>query len=220
MTPFEQEMVRQGLDNLWIQFFIAIGAFLVAALAIWGDTLKNHFFEPKLEVSVQLEPPYCQRLPLGTWFRLKVENVSRTAAQNVEPWIVELRRGSKGNSIQHNLVPIPLKWTHTEKSVAASINPSFHRYCDFGALNRTYGELTPFTENPEAMKFHLLTDPELSDSSAQLGASAYYVRLSVTASNSKSRYFYFCFEVPHYFPPTEEEALKAVNLRSVKSWNT
>jgi len=220
MTPFEQEMVRQGLDNLWIQFFIAVGAFLVAALAIWGDSLKSYFFAPKLEVSVQLQSPYCQRMPAGTWFRVKVENVSRTAAQNVELWIVELRRGSKSNSLQLDLVPIPLKWTHTGKSVAASINPSFHRYCDFGTLIHRAGGSPPYTENAQAMEFHLLTEPMPSDGSTKLGASAYHVRLAVTASNSKSRYFCFSFEVPHYFPPTEEEALKVVNLRPAERWNT
>jgi hypothetical protein len=52
MTPFESEMVRQGLVNLWIQGVIAVGAFLVAGLAIWGDRLKVHWFGPQLSLSM------------------------------------------------------------------------------------------------------------------------------------------------------------------------
>jgi hypothetical protein len=209
MSPFEIEMARQGQENLYVQLAIAVGAFTVAVLAIWGDKIKGWLFGPRLEVSVQLNPPYCQRLLQGTLFRLKVENVSESAALNVELWIAELRRVVSSSSVLLSLVPIPLKWTHVEESVAPSINPTFHRYCDFGLLGGSSGSIA----------LHLVTAPTPGDGSTRLGPGSYHIHLGVTASNSKARHFNFRFEVPNYLPPTEADTLEAVNLRLVGAWN-
>jgi hypothetical protein len=209
MTPFEQETIRQANINLVIQVAIAFGALLVALLAISGDAIKDWFYAPRLQVSVQLQPPYCQRLISGTYFRLMVENNSRIAAENVELWIVELRRGTNANSIRIDLVPIPLEWTHTTSSVAPSINPSFHRYCEFGVL--VQGQIPDLK---------LLTRPTPSDDTTRLGPGEYYVHLATTATNSGCQHFHFSFNVPIYYPPTEATTLAEVKLRQVKAWNS
>jgi hypothetical protein len=209
MTPFEQETLQQGSLNLIIQASIAVGAILVAVLAIWGDTLRNRLVGPRLRLSVQLEPPFCQRMPNGTYFRITVENKSPVAAQDVEVWVTELRRGGEPNSFRIGLISIPLRWTHTQESVAASINPNFGRYCDFGVL---------VDQSPQTPVLRLQTIPKPADGTTDLGSGAYNVRLAVTAANCHCRYFDFCFDVPIYWPPTEEEALKAFNLRSARRW--
>ena len=199
-------MVRQGQYNLYIQAAIAIGALFVALLAIWGDSIKSWFLGPRLKVVVRLKPPYCNRSINGTWFRIEVKNKSSTVARDVELWIVELARVVGPDGVPMDLVPPPLTWTHSSKATAPSINPSFTRYCDLGYLD----ESNPPPVPPD---FYLSTEIQPNDRSTRLGPASYRMRIAVTASNAKVRYFVMRFEVPNYIPPTEGSALEAVNLR-------
>lgn len=45
MSPYEQITAFQAWINLGIQIAIALGAFLVAAIAIWGDQLRNYWLD-------------------------------------------------------------------------------------------------------------------------------------------------------------------------------
>ena len=201
MTPFEQVTVRQVDSGLHVQVLIVLGTFLLAALALWGDKLRSWLFQPWLKISVRLQAPYCQRFDVGDCFRVEVTNKSMVTAKDVEVWITEIYRHPA--MVRMPLPPIPLVWTHTMMTTTPSINPHFQRFFDFGV----------FGGGQFQKRFELSTNPKPTSDSQRLGPGTYLVTLAITASNAKPRYFKLKFNVPNYFPPTEEEALKAVDLQ-------
>jgi hypothetical protein len=211
MSEYERLSIAQGAINLAIQAALALGSLGIVALALCGDQIKDWWYGPKLKLSVQLEPPFCQRLSSGTWFRVKIENTGKTAARGVEVWIVDLSRHVQGVFLSQDLVPVPLMWTHTGKTTADSVNPSFHRYADLGSLNQTP---TQIYGNPTGY-FRVALPFVTMDTYSNLEPGSYAGRFAVTASNVPVRYWCFRFEVPEPAMPTEAEALKGVNLRIV-----
>ena len=214
MSPFEQVTVNQAQINLWIQGAIALGSFGVVVFALWGDRIKDRWFGPKLTASVQLEPPYCQRITHDVWFRIRIGNDSEKSAENVEVWLTKLWKKENKKFWITALVPIPLKWTHTDSSVARSINPSFHRYCDFGvwSIQRTIENIY---QSKTVSAFSLATALGPANDAHILVPGSYRATIIVTASNADPSPCVVEFEVPPDYIPVEREALNAVNLQLV-----
>ncbi len=204
MTAYEQEALNQGLQNIHLQGLLVIGTLILAALALWGEEIKKRLFIPNLKMSVDLRPPYCQRFPAGTWFRIRVTNDSSTRAENVEIWLWEIYRGSPEHLIRHDVTPIRLMWTHEPGGAIDGLNPHFSQYFDLGRL----------TFENEQSHFILSTAPEPAGGATHLPAGWYRVCLNITASNAKPRAVWFEFDVPHFNPATEEVALTSVRLRA------
>jgi hypothetical protein len=112
MTDYEREALAQGWQNIHLQGLLAVGSFVLAALAMWGDKLKRWLFAPQLRFYVNLRPSYCQRFPNGIWFRIRIGNEAATEASNGSVWIQEIYRGSEAFPIRVEVTPIPLIWAH------------------------------------------------------------------------------------------------------------
>jgi hypothetical protein len=205
VTEYEQQALQQGLQNIHLQGLLVVSSLVLAALALWGEKWKKKLFAPRLKMSIDLRPPYCQRFPAGTWFRVKVENNSSTKAENVEVWIWEIYRGSPEHLIRHDVTPIPLLWTHETRATIPALNPHFSRYCDFGRLLLEDGQPRP--------RLFLSTATEPAGGATHLAAGWYRICLTMTASNAKPQSAWFEFDVPNFDPPTEEVALSSVRLR-------
>jgi hypothetical protein len=204
MTDYEREALAQGWQNIHLQGLLASASFVLAALALWGDKLKRWLFAPHLKFFVDLRPPYCQRFPNGIWFRVRVSNESPTEAANVSIWLQEIYRGSETYPIRVEVTPIPLLWTHESGASIPVLNPHFSRYVDLGRL----------VPDGNAARFILCTVPEPDGGATHLAPGAYWIRLTVTASNARPCSAWFEFDVPAYQPATEEVGLTAVRLRN------
>src|SRR5271163_4364570 len=101
---------------------LAGGTLILAVVAIFQDTVRGWLYKPKLEVSIQPEPPDCIAVPMtigGTvitdsfYLRLWVKNTGNTAAKNVEIYASELLRSRPDNITWDRVVEFPtmnLRW--------------------------------------------------------------------------------------------------------------
>jgi hypothetical protein len=82
-------------------WLVAVGTLVLAAVAVFQDTIRGWFYRPILRTSIKTEPPDCIAVPFaqdGTfvadsvYLRLWVENVGNATARNVEVFAQALRR--------------------------------------------------------------------------------------------------------------------------------
>jgi hypothetical protein len=91
--------VGTGTVANWL---VAMGTFVVAAVAVFQETIRGWFYRPEFQVSITGEPPDCVSVPFsrldGTftadciYLRVCVENVGNATANNAEVYARELRR--------------------------------------------------------------------------------------------------------------------------------
>ena len=77
-----------------VDWLVAIGTLVVAAVAVFQETIRAWFYRPRFGVSVKTEPPDCVWVPFtqpnGTlvcdsvYLRLWIENKGNATARNVE----------------------------------------------------------------------------------------------------------------------------------------
>jgi hypothetical protein len=153
----------QWTDNDWTAIGTvlgAIGAVAVAVLAIWGDTVRNLIFTPKLDLKIAMKEPDCvkiqtvalsivgggQNAPLiqqaltdSYYMRLRVNNTGSVAARGVEVRLTALRAKQPNGTFQDDpsWLPLSLVWSNTRdprtgagKVVLEKIDKDVPRHCD------------------------------------------------------------------------------------------
>lgn len=83
-------------------WLVAAGTIVIAAVAVFQETIRRWFYRPQFQVSIRTEPPDCVAVPFtqpdGTfvahsvYLRLWVENTGNATAKSAEVYAKELRR--------------------------------------------------------------------------------------------------------------------------------
>lgn len=141
----------------WILAAGAVATFLLAAVAVFGDTVRGWLIRPRLEVTIDLGPPDCHKTKLAAghseggvpsieedvyFLRLRVTNLGNEKAVSVEVFASQLERTRADGTFQRadSFLPMNLFWSHTERAVfSPAISPRMYRHCDFAHIVRPAG---------------------------------------------------------------------------------
>ncbi len=134
-------MCHYGTVADWL---VAVGTLVLAAVAVFQETIRSWFYRPKLKVSIKTQPPDCVAVPWnvnGTfvdaiYMRLWVENVGNATARNVEVYAKELRRRHLDGTWNRMTAfpPMNLNWANLGKIYFSSIAPDMGKHCDLGHI--------------------------------------------------------------------------------------
>ena len=124
----------------------ALGTLVLAAVAIFQETIRGWFYRPNFRLSIKTAPPDCVAVPLtepdGTflsdsiYLRLWVENVGNVTAKNTEVYAKELRRKGADGKWERVRVfpPMNLKWANSGGTYFPIIAPEMGKHCDVGHI--------------------------------------------------------------------------------------
>ncbi len=125
--------------NFLLENFASLTALVIA---IWGKQFRNYFSKPILSASIELKSPDCHRITVvypeiaqkeeSYYFRLRISNSGKTAANNVEITVLELLK-NEGNGYKKDkdFLPLNLVWAHTHEVEKRRILPGTFKHCDF-----------------------------------------------------------------------------------------
>ncbi|HEX4113780.1 MAG TPA: hypothetical protein VH020_14705 [Stellaceae bacterium] len=102
----------------------AVGTWVIAVIAIWGDAIRGRLFRPNLEISV-LNTTGSDLIPVaypdgtratGRFYHLKIANSRPSySAGQVQVWILRVEREGPDGKAQTVLSePVPLRWRHQQ----------------------------------------------------------------------------------------------------------
>ncbi|MBI3615927.1 MAG: hypothetical protein HY211_05350 [Candidatus Omnitrophica bacterium] len=135
--------------NLWgtvADWFVVLGTLILAATAVFQETIRGWFYHPRFQVSIKTEPPDCVAVPVtltdGTfvadsvYLRLWVENIGNATAKNAEVYAKELRRKRADDTWERIDVfpPMNLKWANIGIIYFPNIPPGMGKHCDVGHI--------------------------------------------------------------------------------------
>jgi hypothetical protein len=158
---------------------LAAGTLVLAAVAIFQDTVRGWFYHPTFQASIQTRPPDCIAVPFtkqdGTfianslYIRLLVENIGNATAKNAEVYANELlrRRADKTLERVDGFIPMNLKWSNLGDIYFRYIVPGMGKHCDVGhivdpARRSILGEENPrlgLTVQQASLAFDLMVAP-------------------------------------------------------------
>jgi hypothetical protein len=128
-------------------WLVAAGTLVVAAVAVFQESIRGWFYRPAFQVSAKTEPPDCVAVPFtqpdGTfvansvYLRLWVKNAGNATAKDVEVYAKELRR-KRADGTWERVAPFPpmnLKWANAGGLIYfPSIAPEMGKHCDLGHI--------------------------------------------------------------------------------------
>jgi len=136
-------MYQWGTLADWL---VAAGTLVLAAVAVFQETIRGWFYRPAFRISVKTEPPDCVAVPFtgpdGTfvansiYVRLWVENIGNATAKNAEVYAKELRRQrAEGTWARVDAFPpMNLAWSNGHIMYFPIIAPEMGRHCDVGHI--------------------------------------------------------------------------------------
>jgi hypothetical protein len=191
----------------------ACATFLAVLVALFKKELTSWLRRPKLELSVVLESPHCQIMPVQyeaqrvaptlvqtncCYLRLWVENKGKTRAEKVQVFAAKLsRRVADGRFIEEaNFLPMNLCWSHGKiignnremEVYAEGISPQMGKQCDIGhivnpANRKDWGEDLPGLVATNTLLALALEVP-ITTRSHLLAPGTYRLELRTAAANS------------------------------------
>jgi hypothetical protein len=190
----------------------AFATALFAFIAFFKDTILRYLRRPKLRGELQRRPPDTSFVPaLGgsklAYFRLKVWNKGKTAADKVEVYARKLQLNEAGRVRDYNdFLPMNLAWSHLpegENIYLQTIPPKTYKHCDLGQIGKLDVQVGSAVWN-EVAPLNVLwkNTPDLSDSSTYFILSTqtpgpnyanylpkgdYLLTVVLAASNAKPR---------------------------------
>src|ERR1700729_1652604 len=120
---------------------VAVGTLILAAVAVFQETIRAWFYCPRFKVSAKTEPPDCVSVPwtvLQTgqqipcyYLRLWIENIGNATAKNAEVYAERLRRRREEKSweVLTSFPPMNLKWANLGAIYFQSIAPQMGKHC-------------------------------------------------------------------------------------------
>ena len=190
----------------------AIAAVIFAFIAFFKDTLLKWWNRPKLRAELRRQPPDTSLIydsggyPL-LYFRLRVWNDGRTAADKVEVYAKKLQK-KKGEELQDltDFLPMNLTWSHlprNENIYLPTIPPQTFKHCDLGHIEGLSFDVDSphwkivvrtnalFKNNPDlnaSSKYFVLNKPITANNYENyLPKGEYLLTLVLSAANSKPR---------------------------------
>lgn len=189
-----------GLVADWL---VAVGTLVVAAVAVFQETIRAWFYHPAFQVSARTEPPDCVAVPFtapdGTfvansvYLRLWVKNVGNATAKDVEVYARELRR-QRADGAWERVAPFPpmnLRWANVGVIYFPSIAPDMGKHCDLGHIvdpsqRQRLREDNPrlqLNENQTSLAFDLMVAP--NHRGHIIGPGEYRLDILVAAENAR-----------------------------------
>ncbi len=184
---------------------VAFGTLIIAAVAVFQETIRGWFYKPSFQVSVRTEPPDCVSVPFTTfdgtfvadsiYLRLWVQNVGNATAKNAEVYAKEVRRQRADGSWERvgTFPPMNLKWANIGTVYFPSIAPDMGKHCDIGhvvdpARRHLLREDAPrlvLTDKQTSLAFDLMAAP--NNRSHIIGPGEYQVDVLVAAENVRPK---------------------------------
>jgi hypothetical protein len=132
-----------GIIADWI---VAVCTIILAAVAIFQETIRGWFYRPEFRVTTKTEPPDCVAVPVtnekgvfvadSVYLRVFIENVGNATARNVEVYADKLYR-RRQDSTWEWIRPFPvmnLRWANVGGIYFPLIAPRMGKYCDVGHI--------------------------------------------------------------------------------------
>jgi len=185
-------------------WLVAAGTLVVAAVAVFQETIRGWFYCPAFHVSAKTEPPDCVAVPFtdrdGTfvadsvYLRLWIKNVGNATAKDVEVYAKELRRQRADGQWEH-VAPFPpmnLKWANAGGLIYfPSIAPEMGKHCDLGhivdperrQLLREDNPRLQLNNNQTSLAFDLMVAP--NHRWHIVGPGEYQLDILVAAENAR-----------------------------------
>jgi hypothetical protein len=187
-----------GMAANWL---VAVGTLVLAAVAIFQETIRGWFYHPGFQVSIKTEPPDCVAVPFtkrdGTfvadsiYLRLWVVNVGNATAKNAEVYAQELSRQRADGSWERvgAFPPMNLKWANVGTIYFPSIAPEMGKHCDVGhivdpARRHLLHEDAPrlaLTDQQTSLAFDLIAAP--NHRGHIVGPGEYRLEILIAAEN-------------------------------------
>lgn len=132
-----------GIVADWV---VATGTLVLAAVAVFQETIRGWFYRPAFQASVKTEPPDCVAVPFtrsdgtflanGVYLRLLIKNVGNATAKNVEVYAKELCRERADGTWERVAAfpPMNLRWANVGMMYFPSIAPEMGKHCDLGHI--------------------------------------------------------------------------------------
>jgi hypothetical protein len=185
---------------------LATVTLVLAAVAIFQDTVRGWFYHPTLEASIHTQPPDCNAVPVTTldgtrfladsiYLRLWIKNTGNASARNVEVYARELlfRRADNTWTRVTTFMPMNLKWSHVSAVLYPIIAPEMGKHCDLGHIvdpaRRAEPEIRE--ENPTlklndqqtSLAFNVIVQP--NDKGFIVGPGTYQLKVLIGAENAR-----------------------------------
>jgi hypothetical protein len=187
-------------SELIATWLVAAGTLILAAVAVFQDTIRGWFYHPAFRVSIKTAPPDCGAIPItnngvfvanSIYLRLWVENVGNATARNAEIYASELRR-RRLDQVWEKVSwfpPMNLKWAHIGVMYFPTIAAGMGKHCDLGHITdptrRNFtGEDAPqlaLTVQQTSLAFDLIVSP--NSKSHIIGPGEYELDILVAAEN-------------------------------------
>jgi hypothetical protein len=178
-------------------WFVVLGTLILAAVALFQDTIRGWFYRPKFRVSCKCEPPDCIAIPITSQFvtdsiflRILVENIGNATAQTAEVYAKELRllRLDGNWEIVSSFPHMNLKWANLGQ-MYTRIVPGMAKHCDVGHIidpskRQDFNENAPqlrLTSAITSLAFELIVRP--NNMSHIVGPGDYELDIQVAAEN-------------------------------------
>ncbi len=120
-------MTQWGTVADWL---IVLGTLVLAAVAVFQETIRGWFYRPRFRISIKTAPPDCVAVPFTTtdgtivadsiYLRVWVENIGNATARNLEVYAKELSRKRADETWERASAfpPMNLKWANLGKIYA------------------------------------------------------------------------------------------------------
>jgi hypothetical protein len=171
--------------NETLQGLVAAGTLVLAAVAVFQETIRAWFYRPVLKVSIRTEPPDCVAVPFtsqngvliadAVYLRLWIENTGNAPAKNAEVYATGLCRQRADGEWEavKAFPPMNLRWanqvgrTPLDTIYCPNIVPDMGKHCDPGhivepsrrsLLNEDNPRLA-LTESQTSLAFDLMAAP-------------------------------------------------------------
>jgi hypothetical protein len=191
-----------SLSGVVADWVVAFGTLVLAAVAVFQQTIRGWFYQPCLHTSIKTEPPDCVAVPFTTtdgtfvadsiYLRLWIENAGNVTAKNVEVYAKELRRKRAEGTWERvaSFPPMNLKWANYGQICFPSIAPEMGKHCDLGhivdpAHRQKSHEDVPrlnLTDQQTSLAFDLMVAP--NHRGHIIGPGEYQLDILVAADNA------------------------------------
>jgi len=180
----------------------AIGTLVLAAVAVFQESIRSCFYHPTLQISIGTRAPDCFAVPIRTpggtfansvYLRLWIENTGNATAENAEVYAERLRVRRVDNEweLVGTFPPMNLKWAYFGNMYFPRIAPRMGKHCDLGhitdpARRAVVDEDAPrlaLTDQQTSLAFDLIASP--NDRSHIVGPGEYRLDIVVAAGNAR-----------------------------------
>ena len=134
-------------DTQWCAIIVPfIVALMLGALAIFQDWIRRLIWKPKLNVSIRLCSPDCQKIPDINpprhdiyYLRFRVENNGNYQSKDTEAIVIEVFKKEANGEYRElrNFLPLNLVWAHDNLVSMPKIQPKLFKHLNFGYIEKS-----------------------------------------------------------------------------------